>query len=131
MTTGTQQHIRELDFGGVRASAPDERFVQRLLDRASGATHASVTMIKTPAGGGSPEGLHVHDFEQIFYLVEGVMDIEVDGITSRAAAGSLVVFPPGVPHRNWNSSDSPTVHLAIAAPAPAAGETGTRPATAR
>jgi quercetin dioxygenase-like cupin family protein len=131
MTSSAYQHIRELDLAGVRASAPDERFVQRLLNRASGAAHASVTLIKTPVGGGSPEGLHIHDFEQIFYLVEGVMDIEVDGVVSQAAAGSLIVFPPGVPHRNWNSSASPTVHLAIAAPAPAVGETGTRPASDR
>lgn len=131
MTTPAYQHIRELDLAGARASGPGERFVQRLLNRATGATHAAVTLIKTPAGGGSPEGLHVHDFEQIFYVVEGVMDIEVDGVISRAAAGSLIVFPPGVPHRNWNSSAGPTVHLAIAAPAPAIGETGTRPVSAR
>ena len=123
--------VRPLDWEGLAAADIDERFVQRLLNRESGAEQASVTLIRTPAGGGSPEGLHKHDFEQVFYLIDGTMMIEVEGEITQADKGSLIVFGTGVPHRNWNASDQPTLHLAIAAPAPPTGETGTHAVPSR
>jgi quercetin dioxygenase-like cupin family protein len=119
--------VRPLDQRGLAATPVDQRFVQRLLNRESGATGCSVTLIRTPPGGGSPEGMHRHDFEQVFHLIEGTMMIEVEGTVSEVAPGSIVVFPHGVPHRNWNAGAEPTLHLAIAAPAPPVGETGTHP----
>jgi mannose-6-phosphate isomerase-like protein (cupin superfamily) len=35
-----------------------------------------------------------------------------------AGPGSLVVFPAGVPHRNWNAGDVATVHLSFNTPVP-------------
>lgn len=108
--------IRRVDQAALRAST--ERFTQRLLDRSSGATSCSVSAIKTPPRSGSPEGLHTHAVDQIFYVLEGVMSIEVEGKAYEAGPGTLVVFPAGVPHRNWNAGDEATVHLSITAPLP-------------
>lgn len=108
--------IRRVDQGAMRASA--ERWTQRLLDRTSGATSCTVSCIKTPPRSGSPEGLHTHAVDQIFYVLEGTMSIEVEGTAYEAGPGSLVVFPAGVPHRNWNEGEGPTVHLSITAPLP-------------
>ncbi|WP_326834717.1 cupin domain-containing protein [Amycolatopsis rhabdoformis] len=127
MTSTEFGPVRPLDAQGLAATPAGERFVQRLLNRESGASDCSVTLIRTPAGGGSPEGLHRHDFEQVFHLIEGTMKIEVEGEVSEVHAGSIVVFPKGVAHRNWNAGSEPTLHLAIAAPAPPVGETGTYP----
>jgi quercetin dioxygenase-like cupin family protein len=112
------EHVRYPDQQVIDGSGPDERVVQRLLDRTSGLTAAAINWIRTPPGGGSPEGLHVHDVDQIFYLLQGSMHIEVGGTTTVVRPGGLIVFPAHEPHRNWNEGDEPTVHLAINAPAP-------------
>jgi quercetin dioxygenase-like cupin family protein len=114
------QYIRLVDQASLSALAPAERFSQKLIDQGSGGQHASVAYIRTPPGGGSPRGLHTHSWEQIFYVIGGEMTIEVDGQRTVAGPGSLVVFPAGVPHRNWNESAAPTVHLAINTPIPPA-----------
>ena len=119
------ENIRTVDFAALRAAA--DRHTQRLLDRASGGTTCQITCVKTPPSSGSPEGLHTHDVDQIFYVLEGTMSIEVDGRAREAGPGSLIVFPAGVPHRNWNAGHEPTVHLSIAAPLPEAGAPFARP----
>ncbi len=122
------ENIRTVDLVALRAS-PD-RSAQRLLDRASGGTSCQISCVKTPPGSGSPEGLHTHDVDQIFYVLEGTMSIEVDGRTREAGPGSLIVFPAGVPHRNWNGGHEATLHLAIAAPLPDAGTPFAKPVKA-
>jgi len=117
-TKGVFTHIRHVDFEELEAVGPAKRFAQRLLDRDSGAESCMVSYIQTPTGGGSPEGRHIHPFDQIFFVVSGQMLIEVDGTTSEVSAGTLVVFPKGVPHRNWNEGTEPTVHLAFNVPLP-------------
>jgi hypothetical protein len=39
-----------------------------------------------------------------------------------------VVFPRGVPHRNWNGGSEPTVHLAFNVPLPEEGVPFAQPA---
>jgi quercetin dioxygenase-like cupin family protein len=113
-------YVRRVDAGALGALPPDARFSQKLIDQGTGGRNASVAYIRTPPGGGSPRGLHTHEWEQIFYVLEGTMTIEVEGERLTAGAGSLVVFPAGVPHRNWNDSDAATVHLAVNTPLPPA-----------
>ncbi len=110
------QYVRPVDFAALNA-AP-ERFTQALLDHESGASSCSINCIKTPPGGGSPAGLHTHPVDQAFYILSGTMGIEIEGQEYEVGPGTLVVFPQGVPHRNWNAGAEPTVHLAINTPAP-------------
>jgi len=117
-TEGTFAHIRPVDFEQLQSLGPTKRFAQRLLDGDSGAWNCMVSYIQTPAGGGSPEGRHLHPFDQIFYVLSGQMSIEVDGATSEVGPGTLIIFPKGVPHRNWNEGTEPTVHLAFNVPLP-------------
>jgi quercetin dioxygenase-like cupin family protein len=125
--TGEFRYVRPVDVGAMEATATDQRWQQKLLDRASGGEAVGVVLIRTPAGGGSPEGLHTHAFEQVFYVLAGEMGVEVGGQTFVVQPGSLVVFPQGVPHRNWTARDEPTIHLAINVPAPALGVPGAVP----
>lgn len=118
VTKDTFAYIRKLDVERLRALPPTERFSQKMLEAASGARACTATYIRTPKGGGSPEGMHVHDVDQVMFIVEGDMSIEVAGERSVVGPGTLVVIPPGVPHRNWNDAERPTVHLAINAPVP-------------
>ncbi|MBO0893757.1 MAG: cupin domain-containing protein [Acidimicrobiales bacterium] len=111
-------NVRPVDQDRLANVGPAERWTQMLHDRSQGAAGCEVRLIRTPGGDGSPAGLHVHDFEQVFFLLEGEMSIEVDGVESVVQAQSAIVFPQGVPHRNWNAGLVPTLHLAINAPAP-------------
>jgi quercetin dioxygenase-like cupin family protein len=120
MTTNESgfRYHRRVDRDALAAD-PAARISQKLLDRNSGADAAAVNYIRTPPGDGSPHGMHTHAWEQIFYVLEGTMMIEVEGHGEFVAEpGSLVVFPAGVPHRNWNAGDVATVHLAFNTPAP-------------
>jgi mannose-6-phosphate isomerase-like protein (cupin superfamily) len=62
--------------------------------------------------------MHVHDVDQIFYILRGMMSIESEGKRCECSPGSLSVFPAGVRHRNWNGVSEPTVHLAFNTPLP-------------
>jgi mannose-6-phosphate isomerase-like protein (cupin superfamily) len=112
------EYVRQVDEAAVAAAGPNERFSQWLLDHNSGGKHCSVNWIRTPAGGGSPAGMHTHVVDQIFYILAGTMSLEIEGREYQAGPGSLVVFPAGVPHRNWNGGSEPTIHLAFNTPLP-------------
>lgn len=112
------EYLRKVDFAAFDKAAPNDRITQVMLDHTSGGKHCSINTIKTPAGGGSPAGLHVHQVDQVFYIISGTMNIEMEGKTFEAAPGSFVYFPAGVPHRNWNGGSEPTIHIAFNTPMP-------------
>lgn len=114
------EYVRKVDFAQLGATS--DRAVQSLLDRDSGATTCSVNCIRTPPGEGSPAGMHTHVVDQLFYILSGTMSLEIAGQSHVAGPGSLVVFPAGVPHRNWNGGAEPTVHLAFNSPLPEQGK---------
>jgi mannose-6-phosphate isomerase-like protein (cupin superfamily) len=111
-------YLRMIDFGAIDSVGPDKRFTQTLFDHTSGAKSCSINCIKTPAGGGSPAGLHTHLVDQVFYILRGAMSIEIEGKQYEVGPGALVIFPAGVPHRNWNGSSEPTLHLVFNTPLP-------------
>ena len=123
------EYLRKVDF--ARLAASGERVTQPLLDWDSGATSCSVNCIKTPPGEGSPAGMHTHVVDQLFYVMSGTMSLEIDGQAYTADPGTLVVFPAGIPHRNWNGGAEPTVHLAFNSPLPSPDEPFARPVEPR
>jgi quercetin dioxygenase-like cupin family protein len=119
------EYLRKVDFAHLDAG--DSRVSQSLLDHDSGATTCTVNCIKTPPGEGSPAGMHTHAVDQLFYILSGTMNLEIDGTGHVAGPGTLVVFPAGVPHRNWNGSAEATIHLAFNTPLPEQGVPFARP----
>lgn len=115
------EHVRKVDFSAIDNSNADARLVQNLFDHTSGAKTCTIKCIKTPAGGGSPAGLHTHLVDQIFYILRGIMSIEIEDRKYDCEPGSLIIFPAGTPHRNWNGGSEPTVHLAFNTPLPDPG----------
>ena len=107
------EYVRKVDFGPV-----NEYFVQTLFDHTSGAKTCRINCIKTPAGGGSPSGMHVHNFDQILYILKGTMDIEIGDKQYNCGPGSLVILPTGVRHRQWNGGGEMAIHLAFQVPLP-------------
>lgn len=112
------EYVRKVDFAAIDGSGADERLTQPLIDHHSGATTCTIFCIKTPPGGGSPAGMHVHDVDQMFYILRGTMSIAIENTQYDCPPGSLIVFPAGAPHRNWNGGREPTVHLAFNTPLP-------------
>jgi mannose-6-phosphate isomerase-like protein (cupin superfamily) len=62
---------------------------------------------------------HIHEFDQMYWIIEGTLHLEVAGQTHDVGPGHLVVLPAGVPHRNWNPGPGPERHVAFLVPAPA------------
>ncbi len=115
-----EDFVRYVDFKGLANQAP-ARATQYLLDHQNGATTGSIIVrcMNVPPGEGSPAGRHIHHFEQVYYILSGMMDLEIDGRVMQAGPNSVVFIPAEVPHKNWNSGAEPVVHLALLSPAPA------------
>lgn len=68
-----------------------------------------------PPGGGPPP--HRHDFEEMFTILEGEIELTFRGEMQRASAGSTVNIPANAPHSFRNKSDKPARLLCICTPA--------------
>jgi quercetin dioxygenase-like cupin family protein len=68
-----------------------------------------------PAGGGPPP--HRHDFEEMFHVLEGEIEVTLREATSTAGAGMTVNVPANAPHRFHNAAESPVRLLCLVSPA--------------
>ncbi len=68
-----------------------------------------------PASGGPPP--HRHDFEEMFILLEGELEVTFRGQTSTVRAGSTMNIPANAPHAFRNASASPVRMLCMCTPA--------------
>jgi quercetin dioxygenase-like cupin family protein len=68
-----------------------------------------------PPGGGPPP--HRHDFEEMFTILEGEIELSFRGKTKQASAGSTANIPANAPHAFRNKSDKPARLLCMCTPA--------------
>jgi quercetin dioxygenase-like cupin family protein len=68
-----------------------------------------------PPGGGPPP--HRHDFEEMFTILDGEIELTSRGEKHRAGAGSTVNIPANAPHAFKNVSDKPARLLCMCTPA--------------
>lgn len=68
-----------------------------------------------PAGGGP--GLHRHDFEETFILLEGEMEATFRDTKTIVRAGETLHIPANAPHKFHNASSTPVRLLCICSPA--------------
>ena len=68
-----------------------------------------------PQGGGPPP--HRHDFEEMFTVLEGSIELTVRGETTVARAGETVNVPANAPHAFRNTGPAPARLLCLCAPA--------------
>jgi quercetin dioxygenase-like cupin family protein len=76
--------------------------------------YALIDML-VPPGGGPP--LHRHDFEEMFYVFEGEIEVTFRGASSMLSAGETVAIPANAPHAFRNVSAQPARLLATVSPA--------------
>jgi uncharacterized cupin superfamily protein len=67
-----------------------------------------------PPGGGPPP--HRHDFEEMFSVLDGEIELTFRGETITAAAGETVNIPANAPHVFRNASDRPARLLCLCSP---------------
>ena len=68
-----------------------------------------------PPGGGPPP--HRHDFEEMFSILDGEIELTFRGRTIAAKAGTTVNVPANAPHSFKNVSDKPARLLCLCSPA--------------
>jgi mannose-6-phosphate isomerase-like protein (cupin superfamily) len=83
----------------------------RLLDRPD----LSVIQERIPSGAGEVEHYHQRA-RQLFFVLDGDLEIEVGDQTFQLSAGESIEVPPGDLHRVRNTGDSDTSFLVISAP---------------
>jgi mannose-6-phosphate isomerase-like protein (cupin superfamily) len=109
--------VRRLDPAAFRG----ERFqTQPMADRSTGSEHVRIYVARVPPGGGGPT-THVHEFDQLYFVLRGTMQLEIALGRYTAGPNTLVVLPAGVPHTNWNDGPEVESHLALLAPTPPPG----------
>ena len=68
-----------------------------------------------PPGGGPPP--HRHDFEEMFTILEGEIEVTFRGAKSVVRTGETVNIPANAPHTFRNRSERPARLLCLCAPA--------------
>ena len=68
-----------------------------------------------PPGGGPPP--HRHDFEEMFTVLDGEVEVPFRGQTMTARAGETINVPANAPHAFTNASGTPSRLLCLCAPA--------------
>ncbi|MGX7678306.1 cupin domain-containing protein [Jatrophihabitans sp. DSM 45814] len=115
MSTTKSGFIRTIDAAAFDAAACDSRRIsEKLTD--PGRDQCVIGLVQVPALGIPNKPAHTHDFEQAYFVVEGSMTVEIDGVVSQIGPNYLVVFPPNVPHRNWNDGPEPVTYLSVNSP---------------
>jgi mannose-6-phosphate isomerase-like protein (cupin superfamily) len=90
--------IRSRDAAAPFTTA-DGSTIRSLLDR-SNAPVANQSLAEATIGPGEATDRHYHrDSEELYYLVEGSGEIEVDGERAAVAAGDAILIPPGAWHQ--------------------------------
>jgi quercetin dioxygenase-like cupin family protein len=78
--------------------------------------HVSVIQSTMPAGAKGPP-LHLHDFDEAFYVLEGELTFQLGDELSTAGPGELVFALRGVPHTLANRSSAPARFVIVCTPA--------------
>ncbi len=68
-----------------------------------------------PPGGGPPP--HRHDFEEMFTVLEGEVEVTFRGGTLTVRAGETINVPANAPHAFTNAAENPSRLLCLCAPA--------------
>jgi uncharacterized cupin superfamily protein len=68
-----------------------------------------------PPGGGPPP--HRHDFEEVFTILDGEIELTFRGVSTVAGAGVTINVPANAPHVFRNISQRPARLLCLCSPA--------------
>lgn len=110
------KHVKEHEIAGVRADPPYARTLKHLVAPWTlQSDRVWVGMSKVdPDSRSNP---HSHKMqEEVFYVVSGRGEIEVDDESEKVEPGSVVLVPPMAVHSLINTGDETLKVLSIVAP---------------
>jgi mannose-6-phosphate isomerase-like protein (cupin superfamily) len=111
--------VRALDDVAYEASHVPGFELARLASADNGCSRIIVSAARlSPESAGA--SWHIHSFDQLYWVLEGILHAEVADQVHDVEPDHLVVVPAGVPHRNWNPGPGLERHLAFLVPAPTA-----------
>jgi mannose-6-phosphate isomerase-like protein (cupin superfamily) len=84
--------VRVLSIDELRRGGRTARFEGHAHD-------AKVSFFVVNGVEGDGPDLHRHPYEETFVILDGSATFTVDGETLEAAAGTILVVPPGAPHK--------------------------------
>ncbi len=114
--------VQELDPDAFVDSAKFPGFsLNRSIFPDGHSSYASIYVGEVAPGAGGP-GTHIHAFDQFYFVLSGVLSVEVGLDRLEAGPGTLVTLPAGVPHRQWNQGTETERHLALLIPSPEPGK---------
>jgi len=102
---GTRGHVLSDPSGTYAAAFPDSREVTWLV-------------LESQHGAAGGMGLHVHDFHQFHYVVEGALGVDIGFEHYEVGPHTLISIPAGVPHAHGAVGAHPATHLTINVPPP-------------
>jgi quercetin dioxygenase-like cupin family protein len=82
-------------------TAPFTRTVLQQVDLSTAGKEAVTARVEFHVPGSGP-GRHTHFGEEIGYVVEGTVSVEIDGTTKLVKAGEAFAVPAGRPHNATN-----------------------------
>jgi mannose-6-phosphate isomerase-like protein (cupin superfamily) len=95
----------------------DGSFIREILaPRNSSLKRQSLAEATVPVGGATNEHYHV-DTEEVYFILAGHGEFELEGETAPVTAGDGIVIPPQAKHRIRNLGNSDLVFLCICVPA--------------
>jgi quercetin dioxygenase-like cupin family protein len=112
--------MAELEKGITRASEGYQGTSWNILGQTyfPKATCDSTFAFETNSEPGQFVPVHIHPDQDEFILVlDGTLDLKLDGVWTQATAGDLVRMPRGVPHGYFNKSETPARALFWVSPA--------------
>ena len=86
-----------------------------LVSGADTAGRYTLIDMHVPPGGGPPP--HRHDFEEMFTVLDGEIDLTFRGVSAVATAGDTINVPANAPHVFRNVSERPARLLCLCSPA--------------
>lgn len=111
--------VRNVDPDTGREPIPGF-MLRTLADHSTGCNMMAVRLAEMdPAVPGTQ--WHIHEFDQFYFVLEGLLMVEVANKRFAVEPLSLVALPAGIPHRNWNGGDGVERHVAILVPEPERG----------
>jgi quercetin dioxygenase-like cupin family protein len=112
------KYVRTID---MQAFKPDE-FHSQIVGRPEDGVESAVCILtRVPSGKGTTAGLHTHPADQLYYILQGEMNVQLGEEKRTAKPGQLVVIPEGLPHWNWNEGSGDELHFEFIVPAPPPG----------
>ena len=98
--------VAVLLFGAVAAAGAQQTgFTRTMLQQAdiSAPGREAVTARAEFHAPGASVGRHTHFGEEIGYVIEGTLSVEIDGVTKTVKAGEAFIVPNGKPHNATNA----------------------------